>query len=190
MRYLILGTLFLLTTCGQKETRKEIDKVGHLKNLMKKIGFIKLPFTYDVASSKIDSKYSMDHNSMDTLFFDSGQFQGVLPDTTNFYCILFYQTGDSLYPFLTTIDKSGNVIDTQNIGIGYCRGLLSDIDHCIDQVTIKEDMGLDLLFKATGTTENDSTHQTIKICDTIVGTGKVNEKGKIEITKTEMEDCN
>lgn len=190
MRYLILGTLILFTTCGQREKKKVIDKVGHLKNLMAKIGFVELPFTYDIAASKIDSKYSMDHNSMDTLFFDSGQFQGVLPDTSNFYCVLYYQTGDSLYPFLTTIDKKGNVIDTQNIGIGYCNGLLIDIDQCVDQVTIKEDMRLDLLYKATGTAENDSTRQTIKICNTIVGTGKINEKGKIEITKTEIEDCN
>ena len=190
MRYLILGTLILLTTCGQRETKKVTDKVGHLKNLMTKIGFIKLPFTYDIAASKIDSKHFMDHNSMDTLFFDSGQFQGVLPDTTNFYCFLYYQPGDSLYPFLTTVDKSGNVIDTQNIGFGYCNGLLIDIDRCIDQVTIEKDMGLDLLYIATGTAENDSTKQTIKICNKIVGTGKINEKGKIEINKTEIEDCN
>jgi hypothetical protein len=189
MRYLILGILFLLTACGQRETKKEIDKVGHIKNLIKTIGFLELPFTYDIAESAVNPKYSMDHNSMDTLFFDSGQFEGALPDTTNFYCILYYQSGDSLYPFLTTIDKNGNVIDTQNIGIGYCGGMLTEIEQCIDQVTISENMDLDLLYKAIGTAEDDSAHQAVKICNTIVGAGKIHENGKISIIKTESEDC-
>jgi len=190
MRSLVLVTLMLLAACGQKDSNQEVDKVEHLKNLMHKIGFVKLPFTYDIARSKIESTYSVDHNSPDTLFFDSGQFQGVLPDTTNFYCILYYQSGDSLYPFLTTIDKSGNVIDTQNIGIGYCGGLPTGVDHCIDQVTIGEDMSLHLLYHATGTRTDDSTHQTTKICNKILGTGAITGKGKIEITKTETDDCN
>jgi hypothetical protein len=176
-------------SCEQRK-RQKFEKTTHLKNLISKIGFIKLPLTYDIAGSKIGSTYSINGNSMDTLFFRSGQLGGVLPDTANFYCILHYQVGDSIYPFLTTIDKSANVIDKQNIGIGYCGGLMIDVDECTDQVTIHEDMSLDLLYKATGTVDDDSTQQTVRICNEIVGKGKISELGKIEITKTDLMDCN
>ena len=127
---------------------------------------------------------------MDTLFFDSGSLGGVLPDTTSFYCILYYQVGDSLYPFLTTIDKDGNVIDNAPIGIGHCRGLLIDIESCVDQVTINRDLSIELFYKVVGSADtNDSIPKTVRICNQILGTGRVTKEGKIEIKKGELEQC-
>src|SRR5688572_3134579 len=113
MRHWTFLTLIILTSCGQQSNKQELSKAEHLRTLIKKIGFQKLPYTYDLSKSITNAKYSVDMNSMDTIFFDSGSFGGVLPDTTNFYCILFYQAGDSMYPFLSTFDKKGNIIDTE-----------------------------------------------------------------------------
>lgn len=192
MRHWTIWTLLLFISCGQQksgqENNRQISKIEYLRTLIRKIGVQELPYTYDLAISNPNAKYAVDYNSMDTLFFDSGSFGGVLPDTTNFYCIIYYQAGDSLYPFLKTFDKSGNAIDNENIGLGHCRGLLIDIEKCVDQVTINDKLEIDLFYKVTGVAE-DTTGQTFKICNKATGTGKILADGQIEIVKGSIGSC-
>ncbi|MBI3220033.1 MAG: hypothetical protein HYZ44_11005 [Bacteroidetes bacterium] len=190
LKYLILLTVFVLCACARKNENTEEQRLAHVRALIKRVGFQQLPYTYDLAESNIEAKYTVDMNSMDTLFFDSGSFGGVLPDTTKYFAFLYYQPGDSLYPFLTTIDKKGNLIDTKIIGIGACRGLLIDIDSCVDKVSINNDLEIELLYKMRGTTEtNDSIPKIIAICNQIMGTGKITIDGRIVIYKSERMNC-
>ncbi len=191
LKYPIYITVFVFYACVKKNTDTNAHRLEYIRALVKKVGFQSLPYSYDLMESKINTKFTVDIHSMDTLFFDSGAFGGVLPDTTNYFAFLYYQTGDSLYPFLTTIDKNGNVIDTKNIGIGACRGLLIDIDSCIDRVTIRKNLEIELLYKMHGSTEsNDSIPSIIKICNQIVGRGKITNEGRILLTKGELMICN
>lgn len=127
-------------------------------------------------------------NSVDTLFIRGTAVGGVLPDTSNFYSILYYQTGDLIYPFISTFDKQGNLIDEENIGIGYCGGLTIDLDTCVDRVTINQRLEIESFYKAIGTAE-DSTGQELKICNSITGKGTIKADGQIEILKSELKDC-
>lgn len=192
--YSLLLALICFASCDKKEKQDETreskpDRVKYLKQLIQKIGFQELPYTYDLAKRVIDSKYQVDQNTNDTLFFAAGSFGGVLPDTSKFYSVLTYQAGDSLYPFLTVIDRQGNVIDVQNIGIGHCRGLIIDIDSCVDLVKIDKDLKIELLYKMRGTAAIDSTNQEVKVCNTIIGNGKITDAGKIEIKKSDLIVC-
>jgi len=101
-----------------------------------------------------------------------------------------YKVGDTLYPFLVTIDKKGNIFDRQPIGIGNCGGLAIDVDSCVDRVSINKNLEIDMLYKMRGSADtNDSIPQTVKICNRISGKGKITKEGKIELVKGELEVC-
>ena len=165
-------TLITFISCGQRNKISTTDR--------------------DMVKRDFHSKYSVDKNSMDTLFFDdfNGSIEGVLPDTSTYFGFIYYKVGDSLYPFLTTIDKKGQIIDRQSIGIGACGGLAIDVDSCVDKVSINEKLEIDMFYKMRGTADtNDSIPQTVKICNWISGKGKITKDGKIEIRKGELEVC-
>jgi hypothetical protein len=192
MKYWTILTLITFISCGQRGKISTTDRVEYIRTLIKKVGVIQLPYDYDMVKRDIHSKYSVDKNSMDTLFFDdfNGSIEGVLPDTSNYFGFIYYKVGDSLYPFLTTIDKKGKIIDRQSIGIGACGGLAIDVDSCVDKVSINEKLEIDMFYKMRGTADtNDSIPQTVKICNWISGKGKITKDGKIEIRRGELEVC-
>jgi hypothetical protein len=178
----------LLISCSQTST--DNIRAKYISTLIKKVGIQELPYSFDLTKDQIISKHDINRNSIDTLFFDdwNGLVAGVLPDTSGYYCFLYYSVGDALYPNLVTIDKKGNIIDKANICIGNCAGLMIDIDSCIDKVTINKDLSIDLLYRVRGSVETqDSLHKTVKVNNQIKGKGKILEDGKIEISKGELE---
>jgi hypothetical protein len=77
------------------------------------------------------------------------------------------------------------------IGRLHCKGLLTvDVDSCVDKVTINKDLQIALLYKMRGSVETeDSIPKTVKLCNQIIGTGRITKKGKIEITKGDLQVC-
>jgi hypothetical protein len=186
IRFFIFSTF--LISCIQSNTYN--FRAKYIRSLIKKVGIQELPYSFDLTKDQIQSKYDIDRNSIDTLFFDdwNGHVAGVLPDTSNFYCFLYYSVGDALYPNLVTIDKKGKIIDKANICIGNCAGLMIDIDSCIDKVTINKDLSINLLYRVRGSAETrDSIPKTVKVNNQIIGKGKILKNGKIEISKGEIE---
>src|SRR5215831_10824324 len=116
----------IIVGCEQKKNKaSEANRIEYIRALVRQVGIQQLPFTYDLAKKNPDSRRQVDRSSMDTLFFDdlNGSVGGVLPDTLNYYGFIYYKVGDLLYPYLVTVDKKGDVIDRQLIGIGNCGGL-------------------------------------------------------------------
>jgi hypothetical protein len=186
IRFFILTAI--LISCIQPDTYN--IRVKYIRSLIKKVGIQELPYSFDLTKDQIQSKHDVDRNSIDTLFFDdwNGHVAGLLPDTLNFYCFLYYSVGDALYPNLVTINKKGEVIDKANICIGNCAGLMIDIDSCMDKVTINKDLSINLLYRVRGSAEtHDSIPKTVKVNNQIKGKGKILKNGKIEISKGKIE---
>lgn len=193
MKYFIATAFIVLTACKQQTKNPDTWRLEQARALVKKVGFQSLPFSYDMAKRNVDSRHPIDETSNDTLLFDSyGQVGGALPDTSAYFGFIYYKVGDSLIPFLVTVDKTGKVVDRQPIGIGSCGGLAIDVDSCVDMLTIHKNLALDLLYKVRGTAEaqtSDSTFQTVNICNTIIGKGQITKEGKIEIKRGDLQQC-
>ena len=192
MKYWTILILLIFSHCGQKKANSTSDRIEYIRALIKKVGIKELPYNYDMVKRNIHSKYSVDRNSMDTLFFDdlNGSIEGVLPDTSNYFGFIYYKIGDSIYPWLVTIDGQGKIIDRQQIGIGACGGLAIDVDSCVDRVSINKDLQIDMLYKMRGSADtNDSIPRAVKICNRIFGKGKITKEGKIEIILGKLEVC-
>lgn len=171
--------------CREKET----NRGRQLRHLIKRIGVQELSYQYDLVKGPGQGVYQSDPGSTDTLFFYGDLIAGVLPDTSEYFGIIHYQVGDMLYPFVSTFEKSGNLIARKRIGVGACGGLTIDIDTCVDQVTINKNLEIESVYKVIGIAE-DSTGQEIRICNQIKGKGKITSKGRIEYSETEIIDCN
>jgi len=196
---LITFLFVLFIACQPRETQKEpttvpvviIDKATYIKNLIDSIGFVQLPFKYDVYKSIAETSFSADQRTVDLLDFEYGPIQGVLPDTSRQYVFLHYIIGDSLYPVLTTFDKHGNKIDRQGIGVGNCNGggPIARQDECTDVVTIHRDLTIEALYRFKGLVQPVDSLPAIYVCQQMVITGRITDNGRIELKEGEMENC-
>ena len=149
MRYLmILISIGLFIDCGTPKGNRDLTKADCIRNFVRKVGFVKLPYSHNLNLDKEEYKYLIDYKSNDTLFFKSpnNQIIGVLPDTLNYFGILYYSVGDDLYPCLVTFNKNGEKIDDQKISNGLCAGCGCECDSCSDITTITKDLKINSHF--------------------------------------------
>jgi hypothetical protein len=194
-----LTILFVISSCventnknsnSQKESELRNDsfnKIEYVKQLVKKVGLIELPYSFDILNDQIDSEYVIKSNSADTLFFEIGNvhISGILPDTLNFYCFLYITIGDLAYPKLLTIDKKGIIIDRKSLCLGVC-GAPIDVDSSINRITIDKELKIKSYYYCKGTVEtNDSIPKNIEINERIEGVGIISKNGKIEFETKE-----
>ncbi|HBK88535.1 MAG: hypothetical protein U0289_06150 [Cyclobacteriaceae bacterium] len=197
---LIVLMSILLMACQAKVTRETpkeatsipfvIDKAAHIKRLINSVGFVSLPFNYDVYKSNPETRFSIDRKTVDLLGFDYGPIQGVLPDTSSHYVFLHYVIGDSVYPILNSFDKNGNKIDQQGIGVCYCNGggPIARQDECTDVVTIHRDLTIEAFYRFRGILQPDSQPGKY-VCEQRTIAGRITGDGRIELKKSEMQDC-
>lgn len=189
---LLILTIGLLTSC-QSSADKKPDKSDLIRVLVKKAGLIETPWTHDLLADKESYSYLLDIESSDSVFYGDieGQIIGVLPDTNDYYAILFYGVGDDLYPGITTFDKSGNKIDNSTICICNCAGIVEDFDTCIDKVTINKSLQFEMYFKLVTTVESeDSIGLMIDVCNERRLVGYIDKSGKFVFSEEEVGDCN
>ncbi len=175
MKHLIITSFMLLFGCVQKEQPGN-NRATYIRELAKRVSTQKLPFKYDMANDNPDLRHKISKNSLDTLYFHdlNGSVGGVLPDTSTYFGFIFYEVGDSFYPFLLTVDNEGRIIDRQSIGIAHFGGIAIDVESCVDMVSIGEDLQIDMLYTLYGTSEtNDSIPKTIEVCNKISGNGSI-----------------
>lgn len=197
-RFLILFIFSGLISCNlakQAEKQPHEIKLEQIKKVIQRSGFVKLPLAFDANNDEsLRSNYVVDINSNDSLIFDSDIFSivGFLPDTTEYYAILFHTVGDMLYPTIMVMDKKGNKIARQIISASGCAGLAAlDILSCYDSVWVYNDLKIKAISKVIGTVEiEDSIPQTIDICNKRILEGLIEKNGKIKIKTSDLIDCN
>ncbi|MGE0090878.1 MAG: hypothetical protein AB7S50_15520 [Bacteroidales bacterium] len=196
---LLIALIFIgLISCNSsKQTVKEPQeiKLDQIRKVIQKTGFVKLPLIFDANSdNSLKSNYDVDFKSNDSLIFESDIWSiiGFLPDTTDYYAVLFHSVGDMLYPTIMTIDKNGNKIDRQIICTGGCAGHAAvDISSCYDSIWIESDLKIKSISKVIGTVETeDSIPQTLNICNMRILDGLIEKNGKIRLKDSDLIDCN
>jgi hypothetical protein len=182
-----LTIFFILTSCNSATNLTkpglESQRIAYLTDLIKKVGFLKLPISYDIEKADFESKYTTKENSIDTLFFKSANeiVCGFLPDTSRYYCILYYQIGDLDYPNLLTIDKRGAIIDRKGLCLNVC-GPPVEVDSSINRFEIDKSLNIKSFFYCHGKVEtNDSIPKQLEVSEKIDGTGNITKDGKIKL---------
>jgi hypothetical protein len=182
-----LTVFFVLTSCSdavnQTKLRLESKRIEYLSDLIEKVGFLNLPISYDILKADFESKYTTKSNSIDTLFFESENVHvcGFLPDTSSYYCILYYQIGDLVYPKLLTIDKHGLIIDKKDLCLDVC-GAPVEVDSSINRFEIDKDLNIKSYFYCHGKVQtNDENPKIVEVQEQEQGLGNISKKGKIKL---------
>lgn len=187
--YLIFFAISFTFACHPEQQSSGPDKPKYIRELIHRTGFVALPYSHDLMSDKETYKYSIDENTIDTLFFNdrNSHIIGFLPDTTVYYGILYFGVGDDFYPCIMTIDKFGNKIDDKSICIGQCAGIMEEYSACIDKVTIEEDLSLQMYYHLDGYIDIQLSADTI--CEETTWSGNIEKTGKVCITESGSHTC-
>jgi len=192
-RVIILLSFFVMTSCVLNHQDKVQNRVEYIRNLSDSLGFIELPFSYDIMKDYDKEYFKILKNSNDTLIFPwgYGRMIGILPDTSDYYGFLYLDMGEYQYPSLRIFNKTGTLIEEKNICIGYGNGSEAggkmEYDTCYDRVTINKDLSLLMEYKLYGYIESQGRNP-IPRSDTIyqemTWNGQINEDGKIIINES------
>lgn len=143
--YYSISILLIITSCDYqnkktKATATDIDEDFYSK--IQVIDEIKLPTTYvcGVASYKLPSEYGEAIEEITP--FDYGII-GRLPSKLGYEFIVFGKIGDIIYPYLYQYDKSGNIIDSLYLYIGYCSGDDEVINTTLSK--INQDLSINMI---------------------------------------------
>jgi hypothetical protein len=196
MRLLTKFILTALTISSCSTTKDKTDtvdksaiseKTKYFKEVfVKKFRPIELPLT--LRPLETGERIKTNPESADTLFFRNGVnyviCYGVLPDTSQYYGLIWLGITDFEPPYLTTYDKQGDIIDETELYVGQCGG--ADCGWtCSETIKINEN------FKIFAV---DSV--TIRDCDDVGGnikksifykSGHIDDKGKIVMSDTKEE---
>jgi len=190
---ILTGLLSCKSSRHARDHRQDI-KLEHIQRVIQKSGFVILPLTFDAnINSSLKRNYNVDLKSNDSLIFDKDTYSivGFLPDTAEYYAILFHTVGDMLYPTIMTIDKKGNKIDRKIICTAGCAGYAAlEVTSCYDSVWIYNDLKIKSISKVIGTVDTeDSIPKTIDICNIRKTEGSIDKSGKINLQNSGIIIC-
>lgn len=191
----VITLVGFLSCNSNKQTSNQDIKLEHIRKVIQESGFVKLPLIFDASDdNSLKANYSVDLESNDTLIFGKDIYDiiGFLPDTSDFYGVLFHTIGDMLYPTILTIDKKGNKIDRKIIYVALCAGQAEMyVASCYDSVWIYSDLKIKSISKVIGTIETeDSIPQTLNICNIRTLSGLIDRNGEISLKSSDIIDCN
>jgi hypothetical protein len=169
------------------------SKLQRLEYIRDSIGFISLPFianfdstiknTYRIFMSEDDSIFRQEFQRLGDLYLI-----GFLPDTTNFYCILFNSVAAVVQPGLITLDKRGNKVSSAYLTKENCLIYVGDILLCKEYTIINKDLTLDYYYKSIVIQEK-SDFSLDTVCTNLERKGKINNKGEITIGQMNVINC-
>lgn len=191
--FILLISLFAIGACTTPRPNAEdatastrTEKERYFKNVfLKKFQLMTLPVK--LIPLHTGEHATTDPQSADTLFLKSAYVTcyGLLPDTTEYYGIIWQATADFDPPFLTTFTKSGEIIDEAGLYVGQCD--VSDCEKsCSETITINRSYELFSVDTVMLTT-CDSIGTILKK-SVFYKSGKVERSGRIRIEEVQEEE--
>jgi hypothetical protein len=195
-QFALLTISVLMISCGQvynSGANKAVSKLDRITVWRDSTGFLELPFkvnfntttngTFRVKFWETDSIFRDDFKKVGDIYL-----MGMLPDTTNFYAVVFLAVGAFNNPGVITLDKSGNKVDLKILTREKCV-MTGDMVSCEEYATIATiEKGLTLAYyfqSIEGVGDSDEG-----ICSQFKSKGQINEKGEIELGLLTKTDCN
>lgn len=190
----LLACFFILFACVQNQKKYAIPtKKSQLIQVIKKVGFLKLPLSFEVLPDGLDVKYVIDPSGSDSLIKSLGIFRicGFLPDTSFYYSVIYnYPCSAYPCPQLMTINKEGNIISTEEIDAHPgCIDTPIESTTCYDSVWIDEDLKIRSISKVIGTIYDTSTKKDEYICNMRKLEGFIDKNGKIIVNQSDVIVC-
>jgi hypothetical protein len=195
--------LLLLYACGNnpKSTNSsEVVKVQQqespIKGFIRKFKVLPFPFYYlGWARNDYykDQSFELNWNSTDSLFYTKSDVPvygyAMLADTSKFYSLIYFETGDEIYPVLVTYSKNGQQLSKEALlvtgcgsdcGLKYC-SYTAQIDKGFS-IYIADTLKYDGMCDSTGNyaPDSDSTFIYSK-------TGQVNKTGVIKLGEEQVQ---
>lgn len=185
----ILFIVTIVSSCHLKADKKynrDLSKIDRIDSILDSIGFISLPFVANFDTT-IKNTYRLNaSNDLDTIlikdFSRLGDVYliGFLPDTTDFYAILFLGIAAVSNPGLITFDKTGTKISSEFITEENCLIYVGDILYCCEYTQINSDLTLKYVYKSIVIQEKaDMTSDTI--FTHIIRNGKIRNNGILDL---------
>jgi hypothetical protein len=112
----------------------------------------------------------------------------ILPDTSNYYSLVWFVPADNLAPLITTFSKNGDMISQELIGAGRCG---SDCCYsCFETVTINRDHSIHAVdtISSCDCDEKGNPREDTRRNYIYLRTGSINKNGKIVMTEGKEEN--
>jgi hypothetical protein len=189
----------------ENENLKKLEenqlRLQELSILFKKVGFLELPYNA-LYPSQVIGKHKLTHQQNEKLIsqdfnYHESEVYGFIPDTTNYYAILFTRLGhETLIPCIISYSKSGELIENKTITEENSWLFPGTIISCEEYTTIEKDLTLkyyykmiydyesydknneNVRFKYKGKYDTDSINYK-RYCDHFEKEGYISETGKI-----------
>ncbi|OQP65262.1 hypothetical protein A3860_16460 [Niastella vici] len=162
-----------------------------IKDFIKKFKVVPFPFYYlGWARNEYyrNQSFKLKKNSTDTLFFkmepDAPVYgYALLADTSKFYSLIYFGTGEEIYPILVTYSKTGRQLSQETLlvhgcgsdcGLKYC-SYTAQIDKDL-RVYIADTLKYDGMCDSTGNYKPDSDSTFV-----FAKRGQVDEAGTIKL---------
>lgn len=209
IRLLCCSLIFLCFACNADKANKENQSANvaekkeanatvvssgksDFRRFIKNFKPIELPYffrvttkdTFDVDVTKL---VKLNSNLADTVFIKSDYYDGVycygmLSDTSKFYSLLYFFTGDGYYPVLATYSEEGTLISqTRLIAIG-C-GSDCGLTYCSMTGAIRKDLSILNVDTVSYDFHCDENGELVNEGLLLINSqrGKVTEEGRIEM---------
>ena len=190
-----LFTAVFFASCAPaapKISPEEMARRQAFSALLKKFKPIGYPVHLRTLDMSMDNVPQLDFKSADTLFLKTEEGMlwcyGLLPDTSQYYALLYFTPADVSQPALATFTKTGVKISDTHIAVGGCG---SDCGfECNETVWIKNDRSI---YSADSITTNDCDDNGNVIPGTtkkyvVYKTGMLEQSGKITLTEEMKKD--
>ncbi len=173
----------------EKSYRREQLKTIH--GLIRKVGFIKLPYSINLESLQDNYKvtYKLDYNSSDKILLEEGLHSdiiGFLPDTSNYYGILYYVHADMTLIQLMVYSKKGEIVTNRLVTDCNCSTFGGEIINCKDTTTIENNLSIKYFHESTIIVESKTKANSYDtIYKSIEKEESINKIGEIILTKSD-----
>lgn len=200
MRNIII-IVFLIALCDSCNflTKKENtlendvrkDKLNKINELINKVGFVKLPYSIDLNSIQetYPVNYKLNIESSDSILIKDGlqpDIIGFLPDTSNYFGILYYVHADMTLIQLMTYSKKGVIITNKLVTECNCAIFGGEVIYCKDTTTIEENLSVKYFHESKVVVESKTRKNSYDtIYKSIERIENINKLGEITLTKSD-----